>query len=141
MIDFSVLQLEDDDSITLGLSGDSQLEETNNGSKRLLQKIVIALKQQPTAIDVDVPGYSLKALIGKKLTPSKIEETKVKVHYLIDTLQKDIIAEQEVHQEQDPEAMLEKVTLANLSVDEIEGKWIIDLIVFDKAGGKTYLKV
>lgn len=140
MKDFSVINLEDDDSITLGLGEDNTISDIEDGSKRLLQKIIIALKQEPTSNDLEVPGFSLKTIIGKRMTPDKIEETKVKVHYLINNLEKAIIAEQESYGEDNLEGMLEKISIVNIEFNEPETKWIIDLLVFDKAGGKVYLR-
>lgn len=141
MKDFSVLILEEDDKITLGLGEDATLYETIDPSKRLLQKIIVALKQEPGSNAVNPDGYSLSNIIGRKIGISEIDEIKVKIHMLIEKLQNAIVAEQEISPDDSLEGMLEKITTADISTDEEAQEWHIALIVFDKAGGKTYLRV
>lgn len=141
MKDFSIIKLEDDDKITMGLGEDSSLYQTENPSQRLLQKIIVALKQDPGSNFFHTDGYSLKAVIGKKSSPSDIEDMKVQIYYTIDKLQKSLIAEQEIASDPDPEGMLDRIIIVDIEVDENAQAWAIGLIIFDQAGNKTYLRV
>ena len=141
MKDFSVIKLTSDDKILLGLGNDAVLYETESSSQRLLQKIIIALKQDPGSNIYTIEGYSLKSILGKKLSPVDIEDIKIQIYYTIEKLQKSIIADQEINGEDSQEAMLEKISISDIETDEDGLEWGVSLIVFDKLGGKTFLRV
>lgn len=139
MIDFKLLKLTDEDEIRIGSELDNIVEE-NSANRRLLQKVIIMFKQEAGSNAFYDSGYSLFSVINKKLDPSRINEIKVKLHYLIQKMQKDIVAEQERYPDE-LDGMLEKIDVVDIDVDKDGSAWKVSIFVYDKAGGKTYMRV
>ena len=129
---------EDSDSILIDLPG-VELQEIEDPSQLLLQKIIIALNQEEGSNIFSGDGFSLKQLLRKKYSRDNLQDLKLSVYFLMDSLQKSIIAEQEKIYEDAPIGLLlEKIEL--LDVEEDSGKITIHLNIYNKAGQRIYLR-
>ena len=141
MNDIKLLYVDDNNNLQLGFNGE-EIEPLTSGSDRLMQKIIFLLKQEPNSSLLSPDGFSLRSVIQGKVDPAKVDELKLNVYLLIDKLQKAIIAEQEQYQDvEDLDGLLEKITLSNVTANSTGSSWEIEMMVFDKAGGLSYLKV
>jgi hypothetical protein len=136
-IKLNLLDSEDKVNITAG----DEIEELTSPSQLLIQKIIIALNQEANSNYFTPEGYSLKFLLNKKVTDNAQTELRMSVFFLLNNLQKSIIAEQEKLYGDDISLthLLEKIEL--LDVVRNGDVWEIHINIFDKAGGKVYMRI
>jgi hypothetical protein len=140
MKDLGMLQLIDDKIVISLTGGASDLKEITNGADILIQKIIYLLRQEEGSNIFNPDGCSLNFLLTTKISPTTIDDTKVKIHLLISKLEQLIKQEQEeLQDDSDPSELLEKIVISNIDVEG--NNWNIGLVIYDKAGGKTYIKV
>lgn len=136
MKDIKTLLLDSEDRLSLSMGGHIQEEE--NESTRLVQKIVLLLKQSAGSNLYHPEGFSLKSLLSEKI--GNDTDMKVKISLLIKQLEQKIIEDQEQNYVGgNPEGLLEKITISDISA--FNDRWKVGLLVYDKAGGKIFVGV